>query len=283
MAPSEVPRWQVAALFVVVVATSAGVLGYSATHPPVPPCATDPGATVCPPANGNITYSSEEVTIPANGSGFGPVSDLAFQGIQFRLWPEFLSPSTVYLQGTGTEPGGVDLAFIVFASNASVGGNPPPTNAEVQSWYSADGVFGVTWLGGTSSAVNVQLSVASPQPLYADENVTLPSQVASFNLSAGTENTTTETVGFHGVQFSLQLQNDFFVEGLIASAQLANGTIVPLPLATGGPSPAACGITGDAPYDILGNATCLQAADPARGVGLVWGGGSTATLMVRIG
>jgi PKD repeat protein len=47
MAPPEVPRWQVAALLVVVVATSAGVFAYSAALPAASPRGSS-GGSYCP-------------------------------------------------------------------------------------------------------------------------------------------------------------------------------------------------------------------------------------------
>lgn len=47
MTPAVIPRWQVAALLVVVIATSAGVFAYSAAHPATGPTSSS-GSSYCP-------------------------------------------------------------------------------------------------------------------------------------------------------------------------------------------------------------------------------------------
>jgi hypothetical protein len=80
MAPTEVPRWQVLVLLVVVVATSAGVLIYSASQPTAgsgTPSGSSSGSSYCPldvtsgmafPRPGHTGNTSSNATTYAYGS-----------------------------------------------------------------------------------------------------------------------------------------------------------------------------------------------------------------------
>jgi hypothetical protein len=88
------------------------------------------------------------VLLPTNGSGFNGFSSFTFATVLFRLWVENESAWDSYIQGTGAEPQGPMLTFVVFTNNSSVGGYPhPPSNAILRTWFSPDGVFGLMWLG----------------------------------------------------------------------------------------------------------------------------------------
>ncbi len=286
MASSTPPLWQVAALVVVLgVASVAGFLYASipssargSSTVPVLTCPSGALTNSSDGSNGGATYVSETVEVPEKGSGWGPVTNVSFQGVQFRLWPEFTSPGSAYLlQGTGQEPSGVGLAFVVFPNNSSFGGNPPPTNASVRTWFSPDGVFGVSWLSENGSAIEVDLSVAAPPLVYSSENVTLPSTSSSGNDPPA-------VVHFNGVCFTLQVL-DWGAPGgptLNATAVPAQGGVVSLGLSAGPPR-VACSVLGSIRSDILGNATCLESGSPDHSVALLGDGYLSVTLMVRVG
>ncbi|MGA8276424.1 MAG: hypothetical protein WB789_03700 [Thermoplasmata archaeon] len=272
MTEPDPPVWHIAAVLVVLGLASAGGLVF-APSPSTPSCGTNLLTSYCNLVRGNVTYASEDVEIPANASGWGPVTHLTFHGVQFRLWPELPSPDGVFLQGTGIEPDGVDLAFVVLPNNSSTAGNPPPTNGEVQTWFSPDGDFGVTWLGELGQWVSLRLSVADPGITYALESVTL----AAVNAPQP------ENFTFQGVSFGLQVEGYFSPAGpsLVASVAEPNGTHVHL-AEWAGPL-LACGTVGDTPTGILDHSTCLYTGLPEQGVALLWDGYLTVTLMVRVG
>jgi hypothetical protein len=267
MAPPEVPRWQVAALLVAIVATSAGVFAYSAVHPAAPYCVTDPGATVCPPADGNITYASEDVVIPFNASGPLNVTNVSFDGVMFHLWPFDLPPPINFLAGVATGPVGVNLTFVVSPHG---------------SWFSGDGVFGVAWFSGTNDTIDAELSVADPEIVYALENVT--------PVWPGNEGSAPATVDLAGVVFTWHTWAATISGGIDAIATLRNGTQVSLQLGQGQAVLFSCSGGPDAIRDLLVNSSCLEAANAALGVGMAWTVDVTAhtdvnllTLMVRVG
>jgi len=227
------------------------------------------------PLSTPISYTSESVQIPANGSGWGPLSNITFGGVQFRLWPEFESPWETYVQGTGTEPSGIDLAFVVLENNSSIGGSSPPTNESVRNWFSPDGVFGVTWLSASEHSIAVKLWVARPLPVYAEESLTLNS-LTGFN-------ETPNNATFRGVSFHLQLAGWGAPAGPIlnASATAPNGTVEWLSMWDG--PLIACALAGNTPPWVFGseNVTCLERGAPDHSVALLWDGYLGVTLMVR--
>lgn len=282
MGDATPPRWQIAVLLVFLVAVSLVGTLYSSPRSgelqsrttSLPTCAELRPSSGTEPPGGGARYVSENIQVPAAGSGWGPLTQVTFQGVQFRLWPEFASPEQVYLQGTGTEPNGIDLAFVVFSHNSTVGGNPPPTDASVRTWFSPDGVFGVIWLSSNPSAVEVELRVSDPLVEYAYENVTLsPITRSSDGVS--------ESMDFDGVCFTLQVVDGISPGGptLDASALEPNGTLVELGMSDG--LLVACAIVGNTPGEALGNATCLESGTSDHSVALLWDGSFTVTLMVR--
>jgi hypothetical protein len=268
MVPPEVPRCQVAALLVVVVATSAGVLAYSAGNPSSPHCMTDSGGTACPPANGNITFASEDVVVPFNSSGPIVATNVSFQGVTFHLWPYQLPPPIEFLEGIAMEPVGVNLTFVV-----------PPHG----SWFSPDGLFGVGWISGTNGTIGAEVSVANPLPGYAAQNVTTTWESAGSSPS--------EIVDVQGVLFSWHTWTDFPRVSVNATATLANGTRVVMALFQGADEYIACtGPSVGAIHTLLANSSCLEDGDPALGVAMAWTIDVSAhtdlnlvTLMVRVG
>lgn len=264
----SVPQFIVVTVIAIVV--TLGVVALVSSLP-----RSGPSSGPSSPLVGGINYSSEVVQIPANGSGWGPVSTISFDGVHFRLWPEILSPMAVFLQGTGTEPNGIDLAFFVSENNSSTGGNPPPTNESVRTWFAPDGSFGVTWLSGTRGSMDVRLSVAQPMVAYAEENVTLHPIVGL--------NETPSTVSFGGVTFRLQVLGWLSPAGpfLNASATEPNGTVNWFHLWNG--PLVACTMWNGTPAWVFGNGnvTCLEGAAPDHTVALVWNGDLGVTLMVR--
>jgi hypothetical protein len=273
----ETPAWQIAAVIVMIAVPSTGViLSLRVLSQTSLPAAGTPGSGIagsCPLVRGNVTYVAEEVGIPAGGPDWGPLTNLTFQGVQFRFWPEFWSSGNVaYLQGTGTEPNGVDLAFVVFPNNSSFG-NPSLPNASVRTWLSPDGVFGVTWLSIHAQVLNVRLAVSQPLLTYASENVTLPPSSSMGNLAV--------TIDFRCVSFTLQL-GEVTTAGtwIIASALEPDGTIVQLGIWAG--PLVACGLMGPTPWGTLGNASCLESGAPDHSVALLWEGDTNVTLMIRL-
>lgn len=275
--------WQIAVLVVFLGIVSAAGLLYSAgstgtshsTSQPGTGCSDEKQSNQTQLPSGNVAYVSEDVEIPAAGSGWGPLTNVTYHGVEFRLWPEFESPWVHYLQGTGLESSGVDLAFVVFSNNSSDGGNPPPTNASVRAWLAPDGEFGVTWLSANQSAVDLELLVSDPSIEYAYHDVTLPS-------ISSTGNTSNQSVDFEGVCFTMEIVGWGSGAGpsIEASALEPNGTVVSLGMWDG---PAvACSIVGNTPAGTLGNATCLEHGAPGHSVSLLWDGYLGLTLMVRL-
>jgi hypothetical protein len=229
----------------------------------------------CVLKRGNITYVTQNVQIPTNGSGWGPLSAFSFQGISFRFWPQIYSTGDIYLQGTGQEPNGLTLAFQVFSNNSTAG--YLGTGETAQNWSSPDGLFGVSWVTGNVTGIEAQLCVARPPFDLAYQNVLLnPLQGSTSTLSS---------VTLKGVNFTLQLKNPPppFGQGLFlyAYAKEANGTGVPLSM--GGPIPSACVLPVGVPTDVLGNVTCYEDGAPDYSLALAWDGSLNTTLMVRTG
>lgn len=270
MRDGEVAVPQVIVVGVIVAAISFGGVAILSTLP-------GPGIPSGPssPLVKGVNYTSEVVQIPSNGNGWGPVSNITFNGINFRLWPEVLSPLAVFLQGTGTEPNGIDLAFFVSENNSSTGGNPPPTNESVRTWFAPDGSFGVTWLSGTRDSMDVRLSVAQPMLAYAEDSVTL-NPIVNFS-------ETPSTVSYGGVTFHLQVFGWGTPAGpsLNASATEPNGTVNWLSLWNG--PLVACAMWNGTPAWAFGNGnvTCLESGAPNHSVALIWDGYLGVTLMVR--
>jgi hypothetical protein len=269
MAPPVIPRWQVAALLVVVVAASAGVLGYSATHPltATPYCATDPGAAECPPTNGNITYASEDVVIPFDASGPINVTNVSFLGVEFHVWPYDLPPPIFFLQGVTTGPIGVNETFVVSPHG---------------SWYSPDGVFGVAWFSGTNDTIDARLSVADPAIVYAVDNLT--------PLWPDNGGSAPATVELGGVVFTWHTWSAPLSGGIEATATFRNGMQVSLELTQGQPLLIACTGGPSAIHAVLVNSSCLEDGNPALGVAMAWTidvsthtAYNLLTLMVRVG
>ncbi|MCI4362785.1 MAG: hypothetical protein L3K13_00535 [Thermoplasmata archaeon] len=226
-----------------------------------------PTATV-----GNLTYTSEDVTVPFNGTSWIGVTTNTFAGVSFQLWADTHPNFPYELQGTGTQPNGIDLSFVVFANNTEFGGGP--SNGSVQTWISPDGSFGLRWLGFVDHFVEVRLFVAAPPVRYDTKPVMLNSP--SFSGTSAPVSTL-----FDGVLFRAAIANWGSPAGpsLNASATLPSGATVDLALWAG--PLVACGTQGDVPPSVLKNATCLESADSAHRVALVWDGYETATLLVR--
>jgi hypothetical protein len=221
----------------------------------------------------NLTYASEDVSVPFDGMTWAGVTSETFAGVNFRLWAD-TSPNPPYeLQGTGTEPNGIDLSYVVFANNSGFGGGP--SNASVQTWICPDGAFGVRWLGFVNDTVDARLYVANPAVRYDTKVVmlTIPSSLGGSSPPV--------TTLFDGVLFTTGIANWFSPGGpsINASATLTTGAKADLSMWDG--PLVACSVSGGAPSSVLGNATCLESAGLGHSVALVWDGYETATLLVR--
>ncbi len=150
------------------------------------------------------------------------------------------------------------------------------------SWFSPDGVFGVAWFSGTNDTIDAQLSVADPAIFYAIQNVT--------PVWPGNGGSAPATVDLAGVVFSWHTWSAPLSAGIDAIATLRNGTQVSLQLGQGQAVLLSCSGGPDAARALLANASCLEDANPALGVGMAWTVDVTAhtdvnliTLMVRVG
>lgn len=269
MTSIPIPRWQAITVLVsVLVAVIAAVASIASTPRPshTPACALSP----CSMSHGGLVYKTQVFQIPASGTGSGPLTRISFGGIPFALWP--VSDNALHeLQGTALEPGGLRLAFVVWADNSSVGGNPPPTNETVRTWYAPDGEIGVYWVSYGVQSDSVRLAVSSPSLVYAEKNVTLNRSA----LSAGPPT----TFSFLEYNFTISIYGWPSPAGPSLDANVVgpNGSTVQLGLWAG---PPVCTI-GDAPPSMLANATCLETAADNHTVGLVWDGYLGVKLLVR--
>ncbi|HZY92855.1 MAG TPA: hypothetical protein VFG07_08845 [Thermoplasmata archaeon] len=275
MPEPQIPRWQTGAVVASVILASVIVLGLSGGPAPFPCVGAPPGgecgATL---TRSNLTYATEDILVPTSGAGGSPVTQVSYQGVFFRMWPEHLSEGPPDLQGTGTEPNGVGLAFILLSSNLSTGGNPPPTNATVRTWFSPDGVFGAAWLALIGDSIEVQVAVTEPLLQFRAESVTLP-PIGTGGMDSRT------SFAFEGAAFSIQIVDWYSPAGpaLNATVLEISGALVGLALWAG--PLVACSVSGDTPPGILNNASCLESAAPDHGVALVWDGFLQVTLLVR--
>jgi hypothetical protein len=220
----------------------------------------------------NLTYASEVVSVPFGGMTWVGVTSDSFAGVNFRLWAD-ASPSLPYqLQGTGTEPNGIDLAYVVFSNNTFTGGGP--TNESVQTWISPDGAFGVRWLGFVEQSIVVRLYVASP-PVHYDL------KVIALNPPTTSGSSAPITTLFDGVFFQATIVGWYSPAGpsINASASLPSGATVDLSMWDG--PLVACSVFGSIPSNVLGNSSCLESAGLSHQVALVWDGFESATLLVR--
>jgi len=224
----------------------------------------------------NITYDYEVITIPSYGTGWGgPITNVTFEGVHFRLWPEGNSSSTIWLQGTAVGAGGVDLAFGSFADNQSAAFNPWPS---VDSWFSPDGAFGVTMIGYNGGSIEVRLYASNPPVTDAAE--TVPLDVIKY-LPNGT--TSPIRIDFGSVTLLIQvdpLLSAAFIH-LNVSATLPNSTVESFSAWQGGSTRPWCGIVWGSPHDILAGATCAETFAPDHSVGMVWDSDLNITLLVR--
>ena len=270
------PAWQIASAVAVLVVASTGVVLYSSTLT-APGCATTSG-TPCPLHRENVSYASEQVILPSHGAGFGPITSVTFDRVQFRLWPELQAASSAFVQGTGQEPSGVNLAFVVFPLGPPYGTGPTPANESAHPWFSPDGVFGVDWVPFSGSAITVALFVSDPLVTYDSFGVDLSPDLL---LPGWTAQQVVESPD--GVDFYFGIAGWGSPAGpfLNATAVELHGETVFLgiwdrPLF-------ACGLLGDTPSGVLENATCLESAAPDHAVALVWDGYLHVTLLVRVG
>ncbi|MGP8076430.1 MAG: hypothetical protein ACLP8Y_06850 [Thermoplasmata archaeon] len=225
---------------------------------------------------GPITYSAEIIKIQSSGPRWGPITNTSFEGVQFLFCPEFSSPSTFYLQGTGAELTGARFAFLVVENNSTAFGSGSLLipSVGVREWFSPDGVFGVAWLSTTGHTTTVQLSVADPLPAFFSENVTL-NPIANFTQAP-------RTVAYLGVTFNLQgLGGGPGGTALNATATMPNGTAYPLSMLAR--LLFACGSTNGVPFWVPDHATCLARGSPDHDVAILWDGNLNVTLMVRSG
>lgn len=226
----------------------------------------------------NLTYSYVTVPVPSNGSQSGPVTWANISGFQFRIWPELSSPWEVYLQGTGREPSGIILAFVVFSNNSSIGGNPPPTNESVRSWYSPDGTFGVVLMSYTFDSFNVRLLVANPMISYDGMNATLSPEPPHADENSIMNWT---NVSWDGYAFDMGIVGSYSPAGpsLRTTVVATNGSSLSLNIWDGPLT--ACSIVGSTPLDILQGASCLETSGWNHSIALLWNGWLNVTLMVR--
>jgi len=271
MATDRVLASRAVVVAVVAVAASLVLVGFLSIIPSSGP------ASVFRPPNGAITYTSETIQIPSNGSSWGPVTNASFEGVQFLLCPEFLSSSWFYLQGTGTELSGARFAFVVVQDNSTPFGNGSPLfpSIGVREWFSPDGEFGVAWLSSTEHSITVQLSVANPLTVFFSEDVTLSPPI---NYTPAPK-----TVAYLGVTFSLRVLGWLTPAGptLNATATMPNGTTYPLSMWEG--PLYACASANGTPFWVPDNATCLAHGSPDHDVAILWDGYLNVTLMVRSG
>ncbi|MCI4331143.1 MAG: hypothetical protein L3K19_04775, partial [Thermoplasmata archaeon] len=221
-----------------------------------------------------LAYRSEVVQVPASPPNGALVQNTSFLGCYFRAWIELHTPFGAYIQGTATEPSGLELAFEVWENNSSFGGNPKPTNDTVQTWFSPDGEVGVEWLSEVRGSSLVRLSVAQPLPTYLTSSFALTLEQAS----AGTP----EYTYFDGMHFTVQSEGWDSRDGMGMSVVVTepNGTVVQLGAGVG-PVFNACSLLGDIPSSILQNATCTENFAADLSVGMVYDGYLGVTLMVR--
>ncbi len=249
--------WKVTAVaYTIIAASTAGYVAYESTLQQTP-CAPVATSSTYSSAPWSIGYATEDIEIEGNHTGAGPSTNITFRNVTFRLWPVFNGGILLYIQGAGFESRGVDLSFAVF-----------PVNETPNSWFSVDGVFGVSDVSWTGTMVSLMLSVASAGEVSAAENVTIPAGpnfgVSGYSLA--------KCVDFLGNNFALQIAGEW----LHASATLMNGTVVGLTLWDGSPAPL---VLCSAPGFVSAGATCLYAE--AFHVGLAWYG-LNVTLTVPI-
>ncbi len=251
-----------------VLSTSVGFLADSAVRP-APICPTRIGTATCAALPLNPRYDSRTVTIPANSTGWGPLSVLGFEAVQFRLWLASPSAYLRLVQGTASEPDGPELAFAVFASNNSL--TEDPSNDTSRAWFSPDGVFGVAWVGESGPLVTVRLYVADPMVRYGAESVSLVPTPFGAAVPG--------RILFLGVVFQLGESNLPPPTGptRTATVELPNGTFYELSL-WAGPRTACENFLG--PDDLFGSASCLESVSTGYEAGVVWTGPLTATLLV---
>jgi hypothetical protein len=226
---------------------------------------------------GNVTYRYDDVQLPTNGSGWNGLSSFSFGGVSLQVWVENESVWSSYIQGTGEEPGGPTLTFAVVANDGTIGGVPvTSSNLMERSWFSPDGVFGVTWMGEYLGETQLRLYVAYPLVAYRSEQVQLTPLPAGSTGSAPPSR-----VQFQGVSFVIDVGYTLEGEWIVANATFPNGSMAQLELADGGAVMLSCGISGDTPAWLFANSTCEESASSDGSVAMTWDYGQNVTLMVR--
>jgi hypothetical protein len=171
---------------------------------------------------GNTTFAARDITIPVAASGWGPATEVTWQNVHFRLWPERLGAFTSYLQGTGKSPTGVVYAFVIDPEASPPAGNLSFPGPSASSWYSPDGSFGVTWESQRAGSWNVRLWAANPSPVFAVQQVVLPPPTFSVG--------PTTSVDLSNVRLDLRIEGWGTPAGpsLNVSATEPEGIVIPL-------------------------------------------------------
>lgn len=227
-------------------------------------CTSGSYATYCPVGGGPIAYVTTNLSVPASGN----VTDVGFAGVGFHLWSAYGG-----VQGTATEPGGLTLDFFVAMPGSIYAASVPALLPGATIWSSPDGNVNVLGLGSSEGLLDVQVQVASPIVLYASQTVTLETVNASRTAPA--------TATLQGVDFSLIAGELVSSAGpfLYVNASEANGTTVVLHVWDG--PLAVCTASTPETLDLIAEGFCLYAGAPQSGVGVLWNGGLSVTLLVR--
>ncbi len=256
------PTSMVALSFLVVTAVLGGLLmvhTYSAAHSN---CTVYSGPVPSNIPSGGLHYDSTTVTIPAAGGGWGPLTNVSFEGVGFWFYPQAYSAGIAMIEAEGVEANAIALSFVLLSNL---------TGGVALQWSAPDGVFSVNWTGAGPLTAVLRLSVADPAPVYALLPVELPTSLTNpANSSCST---------FLGVRFTFSTLGYGGPAGdaLNARVTVPNGTAYLLGVWQG--TELACSVNLPAPAP--DNWTCLESVSTDHAVGFTSDYGWGVTLMVR--
>ena len=213
-------------------------------------CAVRSAAGNCVPGFQTLNYSTTTVLLPWGLGDSGGRVSVNISGSSFTLGLASPSPGGVFLTGTVREASGVNLGlwFPLWTLGQASGHGD-------SAWTAPDSNARVAEVSASSSGATVQVSGASPPIPYSqlEVNVSGPIQANGYSLPT--------VVTFQSAVFSLSIGPVGGPAGLqlVASAELANGTVVDLG---------------------LGSSTVpLESGDAFAGVALLWNGANVTTLL----